>query len=342
MSPRTDSNLQRWCRWLSGPPINCTLADAASTRRRRWSRRRFRARQSARSRSARSRSTRSRSTRFRSTRSRSARSSSGTSRSARSPSQRVNINYSPVGSIPVGSIPVASIPVGSIPVGSIPVSSIDLANSPVGSIPVSSIPVGSIHVDLQLHRPTCPTPERCSATGRCSRPGLTLEQLLRAATRRAVRQHHLRRRDRLHDAVDSERLHGRAADQQPAAEQRHHLRRRARAAAQPGRPELGDPRSRPARRSRTSRPAAARSATRPTSTSPRTADRPACRLGDAGCEHPDRVRLPAGQHAASDQRRPGADPAGRSRPSSRTGRCAGRSPSTSARTTASSSRPGRG
>ena len=73
--------LQRWCAWLSGPPLNCTpdeprhLDDDGLEPR-------SRARRSARSRGL---VARSRSARFRSARSRSARSRSGTSRSARSP-----------------------------------------------------------------------------------------------------------------------------------------------------------------------------------------------------------------------------------------------------------------
>ena len=92
---------------------------------------------------------------------------------------RVSIAVSPIGSIPVGSIPVGSIPVGSIPVGSIPVGSIDLQNSPIGSIPVGSIPVGSIVFTCS---PACPTGGTLASNASQIKPGLTFEQLLRATS----------------------------------------------------------------------------------------------------------------------------------------------------------------
>ena len=231
--PTTDTTLQRWCRWLSGPPINCTSTTSLGT----------------------------------------------TTTMVSAALQGAPVGSIPVGSIPVGSIPINSIPVGSIKLGNIPVGSITVAAGQhqvlAGRLDPGRLDPGQLDpgrldpgrldpglVDrpehlagrldpgrldpgrldpahLQLPDRRARRPERCSATAAQLKPGLTLEQLLRADY--AGRSpHHLRRRDRLHDAVGPERLHGRQSDQQPAAEQRHHLRRRARAPAQPGRPELGD------------------------------------------------------------------------------------------------------
>ena len=166
-----DTTLQRWCRWLSGPPVNCTSPTSLGT------------------------------TTMVSAALQGAPVGSipvgsipvgsipvgsipvgsiplGSIPVGSITLPRVNIQYSPIGSIPVGSIPVGSIPVGSIPIGSIPVASISLASSPVGSIPVASIPVASIHVVFN-----CTT--ACPATGTLLdhasqlQPNLTLEQLLR-------------------------------------------------------------------------------------------------------------------------------------------------------------------
>ena len=94
----------------------------------------------------------------------------------------------------------------------------------------------------------CPTrrarrPGRCQQPGRMLKSGLTLEQLLRSGLAGTFANITFADVIGFTSAVGPEQLHGRAADQQPAAEQRHHLRRRARAPAQPRRPELGEPRS---------------------------------------------------------------------------------------------------
>ncbi len=207
--PATDTTLQRWCKWLSGPPVNCTVPTSLTT------------------------------TTMVSAALQGAPVASipvgsipvgsipvgsipvgsiplGSIPVGSITLPRVNIQYSPIGSIPVGSIPVASIPVGSIPIGSIPVASITLASSPVGSIPVSSIPVASIHIVFNCTS-ACPTSGTLLSNASQLQPNLTLEQLLRNTNAGHVRPHHLRRRDRLHGTVGAAQLHGRAADQQPAA-----------------------------------------------------------------------------------------------------------------------------
>ena len=169
--PATDTTLQRWCKWLSGPPVNCTVPTSLTT------------------------------TTMVSAALQGAPVASipvgsipvgsipvgsipvgsiplGSIPVGSITLPRVNIQYSPIGSIPVGSIPVASIPVGSIPIGSIPVASIALASSPVGSIPVGSIPVASIHIIFNCTS-ACPTSGTLLSNQSQLQPNLTLEQLLR-------------------------------------------------------------------------------------------------------------------------------------------------------------------
>ncbi len=174
--PATDSTLQRWCAWLSGPPLNCTSPTSLSTT----------TMVSAALQGAPVASIPVGSIPVNSIPVNSIPINSipvGSIKLGNIPVgsitvPRVNIQYSPVGSIPVGSIPVNSIPVGSIPVGSIPVSSISLTSSPVGSIPVSSIPVGSIHIVFNCTT-ACPTSGTLLSNQARLQASLTLEQLLR-------------------------------------------------------------------------------------------------------------------------------------------------------------------
>ena len=109
---------------------------------------------------------------------------------------RVNIQYSPVGSIPVGSIPVNSIPVGSIPVGSIPVSSIDLHQLARRLDPGQLDPRRLDPHRLQLHDRV--SDDRHAALQPRRAPAEPDARAAAAGDSRRVRQHHLRRRDRLH------------------------------------------------------------------------------------------------------------------------------------------------
>ena len=134
-----DTNLDDWCEWLSGPPVNCTNAatlqpDSVL-------------------------STSLRGVPLGSIPLGSIPLGSiplGSIPLGSIPLGSIDIEFSPLGSIPLGSIPLGSIPLGSIPLGSIPLGSIDLQRSPLGSIPLGSIPLGSIPT-LFTCTPTCPT-----------------------------------------------------------------------------------------------------------------------------------------------------------------------------------------
>ena len=183
-----DTTLQRWCRWLSGPPLNCTSPTSLTS-----------------------------TTTMVSTALQGAPVGSipvgsipvnsipinsipvGSIKLGNIPVgsitvQHVNIDYSPVGSIPVGSIPVISIPVGTIPIGSIPVSSIDLP-ALAGRLDPGRVDPGRLDLSSSPVYPPVLRVARCSARSAELKSGLTLEQLLRAAPPPSP-PHHLRRRDR--------------------------------------------------------------------------------------------------------------------------------------------------
>jgi Tol biopolymer transport system component len=157
-----DTNLEDWCEWLSGPPVNCTNPASLQT-------------ESVLSTSLR-----------------------GVPLGAiplgaiplgaiplgaiplgAIPLGAIDIEFSPLGAIPLGAIPLGAIPLGAIPLGAIPLGAIDLQRSPLGAIPLGAIPLGAISTIFTCS-PSCPTGGVLRDHVAQLRPNLTLEQLMRA------------------------------------------------------------------------------------------------------------------------------------------------------------------
>ncbi len=143
-----DTNLDDWCEWLSGPPVNCTNSLSLGG-------------QSVLSTSLR-----------------------GVPLGS-IPLGSIPLGSIPLGSIPLGSIPLGSIDIEFSPLGSIPLGSIDLLQSPLGSIPLGSIPLGSISTVFTCS-PACPATGVIRDHLGQLKPGLTLEQFLTAVGANAL------------------------------------------------------------------------------------------------------------------------------------------------------------
>ena len=172
--PASDTTLQRWCTWLSGPPINCTVADepdpdhddgvgGAAGRTRRLDPGRLDSRRLD-----------------------PGRLDSGRLDQARQHPGR--LDHGAAGQHPVLA---RRLDPGRLDSRRLDSRRLDpdrldpgrrrstSTNSPVGSIPVNSIPVGSIHI-VFICTTACPTTGTLLSNRGALQPNLTLEQLLRA------------------------------------------------------------------------------------------------------------------------------------------------------------------
>ena len=165
-----DANLDDWCEWLSGPPVNCTSPASLQTE---------------------------------SVLSTSLRGAPlgaiplgaiplgaiplGAIPLGAIPLGAIDIEFSPLGAIPLGAIPLGAIPLGAIPLGAIPLGAIDLQRSPLGAIPLGAIPLGAIPV-LFTCTPSCPSGGVLRDHVGQLRPTVTLEQLMRAVDQTALGQ----------------------------------------------------------------------------------------------------------------------------------------------------------